>query len=132
MPALLDTAVVIHLRDGDDWTRAQARELDPPLYLSAISRIELENGVWRDPAQSAARRAALDALLPLFEVLDFDAATIAAYCAILDHTGFSKRKVADRMTAATALAHGLPLVTLNGRDFRDVAGLELVEWVREG
>ena len=132
MPALLDTDVVIHLRDGDDWTRAQARELDPPFYLSAISRIELENGVWRDPAHSAARRAALDALLPLFEVLDFDAATIAAYCVILDHAGFSKRKVADRMTAATALAHGLPLVTLNGRDFRDVAGLELVEWVREG
>ena len=34
------------------------------------------------------------------------------------------------MTAASALAHGLPLVTLNGRDFRDVPGLELVEWVR--
>ena len=132
MPALLDTAVVIHLRDGDDWTRAQARELDPPLYLSAISRIELENSVWRDPAQSPARRAALDALLPLFEVLDFDAATIASYCAILDHAGFSKRKIADRITAATALVHGLPLVTLNGRDFRDVARLELVEWVRGG
>ena len=65
-------------------------------------------------------------------MLDFDGATIAAYCAILDHAGFSKRKVADRMTAATALAHSLPLVTLNGRDFRDVPGLVLVEWVREG
>lgn len=40
------------------------------------------------------------------------------------------RKTADRMTAATALAHGLPLVTLNGRDYRDVPGLELVDWVK--
>jgi predicted nucleic acid-binding protein len=34
------------------------------------------------------------------------------------------------MIAATALVHGPPLVTLNGRDFRDVPGLELIEWER--
>lgn len=128
MAALLDTDVVIHLRDGDSWTRAQARNLDPPFYLSAIGRVELENGVWRDPAMREARRAALDALLPQFTVLDFDGDAIAAYREILEAAGWSKRKTADRMTAATALAHGLPLVTLNGRDYRDVPGLELVEW----
>jgi len=26
--------------------------------------------------------------------------------------------------------HDLPLVTLNGADFRDIAGLKLVEWAR--
>ena len=130
MAALLDTDVVIHLRDGDSWTRAQARNLDPPFYLSAIGRVELENGVWRDPAMRATRRAALDALLPQFTVLDFDGDAIAAYREILDAAGWSKRKTADRMTAASALAHGLPLVTLNGRDYRDVPGLELVEWVK--
>lgn len=121
---------MIHLRDGDDWTRIQARKLDPPLFLSAIGRIELENGVWRDPAMRAARRSALDALLPQFEVLDFGSDEIDAYAAIIARTGFSKRKVADRMTAATALVQDLPLVTLNGKDFRDVPGLSLVEWVR--
>ena len=130
MAALLDTDVVIHLRDGDSWTRAQARNLDPPFYLSAIGRVELENGVWRDPPMRATRRAALDALLPQFSVLDFDGDAIAAYRGILEAAGWSKRKTADRMTAATALAHGLPLVTLNGRDFRDVPGLELVEWLK--
>ena len=130
MAALLDTDVVIHLRDGDSWTRAQARRLDPPFYLSAIGRVELENGVWRDPPMRATRRAALDALLPQFTVLDFDGDAIAAYREILEAAGWSKRKTADRMTAATALAHGLPLVTLNGRDFRDVPGLELVEWLK--
>ena len=130
MAALLDTDVVIHLRDGDSWTRAKARTLDPPFYLSAIGRVELENGVWREPEMRAIRRAALDALLPQFTVLDFDGDAIAAYREILEAAGWSKRKTADRMTAASALAHGLPLVTLNGRDFRDVSGLELVEWVR--
>lgn len=132
MAALLDTDVMIHLRDGDSWTRAQARSLDPPLYLSAIGRVELENGVWRDPAMREARRAALDALLPQFTVLDFDGEAITAYREILEAAGWSKRKTADRMTAATALAHRLPLVTLNGRDYRDVPGLALVEWVKPG
>ncbi len=128
MAALLDTDVVIHLRDGDNWTRAAARTLDPPLFLSAVGRVELENGVWRDPPLRAARRAALDALLPQFTVLAFGPNEFAAYAAILTHAGFAKRKIADRMTAATALAHGLALATRNPRDFRDVPGLELVEW----
>ena len=130
MAALLDTDIVIHLRDGDGWSRSQARKLDPPLYLSAISRVELENGVWRDPALTATRRAALDALLPQFVVLAFGPDEIDAYAAILAETGYSRRKVADRMTAATALMQDLPLVTLNGRDFRDIPGLSLIEWER--
>lgn len=79
---------------------------------------------------SASRRAALDALLPQFEVLDFGSDEIDAYAAILAKAGFSKRKIADRMTAASALAQNLPLVTLNGRDFRDVPGLSLIAWER--
>ncbi len=130
MAALLDTDIVIHLRDGDAWTSAQARGLDPPLFLSAISRIELENGVWRDPQIAATRRAALDALLPQLEVLDFGSDELEAYAAILAQAGFSKRKIADRMTAATAIVQDLPLGTLNGKDLRDVPGLSLIEWER--
>ena len=33
-----------------------------------------------------------------------------------------------RILAATALANGLALATRNPRDFRDVPGLEVVEW----
>ncbi len=55
---------------------------------------------------------------------------IAAYRRIIEANGYSRRKTADRMTAATALAHSLMLVTLNGRDFRDVPGLKLIQWER--
>jgi tRNA(fMet)-specific endonuclease VapC len=125
---LLDTDVVIHLRDGEQGVWARVRELDPPLVISAIGRIELENGVYRDPEWQSVRRVALDTILEIVETLDLTAAEIATYRATLEATGFSKRKVADRVTAATALVHGLSLVTMNGRDFRDIAGLKLIEW----
>lgn len=128
MPALLDTDVVIHLRDGNAWIEDQVAGLTPPLLISAISRVELENGAARH--SDAQRRKLLDKVLAYVTTLDFGAAEIEAYRTIVEAAGFSRRKTADRMTAATALVHSLPLVTLNGRDFRDVPGLELVEWTR--
>ena len=62
------------------------------------------------------------------EVIDFGEMEFGAYCSILEQVGFSKRKVLDRMIAATALAHDLTLITMNGKDFRDVPGLKLLEW----
>jgi predicted nucleic acid-binding protein len=130
LAVLLDTDVVIHLRDGDAWVEGQFRQLDPPLHISAITRVELENGVWREPEWSKLRRDALDEILSFVTTLEFGASEIAAYQAILAAVGLSKRKTADRMTAATALTHDLTLVTLNARDFRDVPGLKLLGWTR--
>jgi predicted nucleic acid-binding protein len=130
LSTLLDTDVAIDLRDEDPWTKERIRHLTAPLHISALTRIELENGVHREPEWAALRRARLDRLLETVITLDFGETETAAYRRILEATGYSRRKSADRMTAATALVHGLPLVTLNGRDFRDVPGLELIEWER--
>lgn len=130
MATLLDTDVAIHLRDGDPWIEDQVRNLAPPLCISAITRIELENGVRRDPEWAVIRGALLDQLLRILTTLDFGRHEIAAYKRILESAGYSRRKTADRMSAATAVVHSMPLITLNGRDFRDVAGLKLVEWER--
>lgn len=132
MASLLDTDVAIDLRDRDPWIRGKIEQLAQPLYISAITYVELENGVHREPEWTKMRRIAIDQLLTNVIPLDFGASEIAAYRRILETTGYSRRKVADRMTAATALVHGLPLVTLNGRDFRDVPGLELIEWEKSG
>lgn len=130
---MLDTDVAIELRDGDAWVKEQIRRLTAPLHISAITRVELENGIYREPEWAALKRMRLDRLLATVTTLDFGTSEMAAYRRILEATGYSRRKTADRMTAATALVHGLALVTLNGRDFRDVPGLELVGWEpREG
>lgn len=54
-----------------------------------------------------------------------DSAAANRYADIVAVTGFSRRKVIDRMIAATAIAHQLTLATMNGADFANVPGLNL-------
>lgn len=128
MAYLLDTTVAVELRDGDRAFRSHLASLDETPSISAITRVELEGGIYAHASLAEKRRLAVDALLREFIVLDFTNEIAATYGEIVRQAGFSRRKIADRMIAATALVHGLALVTLNGRDFRDVPGLEVVEW----
>jgi predicted nucleic acid-binding protein len=125
---VLDTDVVIHLRDKEPKVTAKVGKLDRPAAISIISRIELENGVQRDPALSGARRLRVDVILDTLQVLPFDSASADTYRRIIEVAGYSRRKLLDRMIAAQALVHRATLVTLNGADFRDVPGLQLLEW----
>lgn len=127
MPFLLDTSVAIHLRDRTGLLGLLSALGERPA-LSAVSRVELENGVYRDPEWTAVRRGTLDAMLARMATLEFGEAEIEAYRQIISVTGWSRRRTPDRMIAATALVHGMTLVTLNGGDFADVAGLELEVW----
>ena len=131
MGFLLDTSVAIDLRDSGRLLGRLA-ELGERPCLSAISRVELENGVYRDPQWTAVRRATLDVMLAEFATLDFDGPAITAYRQILEAVGYSRRKTLDRMIAATGIVHGMTLVTLNGDDFRDVPGLSLEVWENPG
>ena len=58
---LLDTNVLIGLRDGDPEMTARVAALDGAILMSIISRVELEGGVHRDPSQAGLRRPRLDA-----------------------------------------------------------------------
>lgn len=130
MPYLLDTDVAIHLRDGDLATNLLTETLAERPFFSVITIVELEGGVYANPAFAGKRRQALDVMLADFPVLDLTSQIATAYGKIVEHTGFSRRKISDRMVAATAVTHDLTLVTFNGRDFRDVPGLKLLEWER--
>jgi tRNA(fMet)-specific endonuclease VapC len=125
---LLDTNVAIHLRDGDPAVTSQIAALEGAILLSVISRVELEGGVYRDPAQTGIRRPRLDAMLAALPVLAFDDSAADAYRQIVEAVGYSRRKLLDRMIAAQALVHRTTLVTMNAVDFRDVPGLELLPW----
>ena len=128
MSFLIDTNVVIHLRDGDKGVFHKMADLDALPAIAMITRIELENGLYRDPELTDLLRPNLAAILHRTDVIDFGNMEFEPYRSILDQVGFSKRKVLDRMIAATALANDLTLITMNGHDFRDVPGLKLVEW----
>ncbi|MBV9881871.1 MAG: PIN domain-containing protein [Sphingomonadaceae bacterium] len=127
MAVLLDTSVAVYVRDSDLFA-ARLEGLEARPLLSAVTRVELENGVYRDPAWAPVRRANLDAMLRHMASLDFGETEILAYRAIVAELGYSRRRVIDRMIAATAIANGLTLATLNPADIRDVPGLAFEAW----
>jgi tRNA(fMet)-specific endonuclease VapC len=128
MPFLLDTNVAIHLRDGDRAVAERVASLEGAVMMSIITRAELEGGVYREPAYAGLRRARLDVLLSAIPALVFDDLAAATYSSIVAATGYSRRKLLDRMIAAQALVHRAELVTLNPSDFSDVPGLILRSW----
>lgn len=128
MAWLIDTNVAILLRDGDVAVSDRVAALDGAVLMSIITRVELEGGVYREPAHAAIRRARLETMLAAIPALAFDDAAANAYGSIVAHAGYSRRKLLDRMIAAQALVHRATLVTLNPDDFRDVAGLQLERW----
>lgn len=126
MAFLLDTSILIELRDGEPQISAKVDALDDALMMSIVSRVELESGVYREPALAPMRRARLDLLLAAIPALAFDEPAAQAYGAIVAAAGYSRRKLLDRMIAAQAIVHRAPLVTRNPGDFEDVPGLTIL------
>nr|CAD6436246.1 PIN domain-containing protein [Rhizobium sp. Q54] len=136
MKYLLDTNVVSELRKVGDgkadpnvtaWLGAQDSR---DLYISAITILELERGILsiqrRDIEQGARLRAWMDSRVrPEFaqRIIAIDEA-IATRCAHLHIP--DRRNEADALIAATAVVHGLAVVTRNIRDFQG-AGVILVD-----
>lgn len=136
MMYLLDTNVVSELRKvrlgkADANVAAWADSLDAAeLFVSAITIMELELGVLsierKDAAQGAVLRAWMDRhVLPEFaeRTLPVDT-SVAQRCARL-HVP-DKRDERDALIAATALIHGMAVVTRNVADF-EPTGVAIVD-----
>ena len=128
MAFLLDTNVAIHLRDGDPTVTQKVAALQSAVLMSIITRVELEGGVYREPAHAPVRRARLDAMLSAIPALAFDDLAAKTYGTIVASAGYSRRKLLDRMIAAQALVHRATLITFNPDDFSDVPGLSSLAW----
>ena len=131
---LLDTNVVSELRKAKSGkanknVKAWAESVSATsMYLSSITILELETGILlierRDPTQGAMLRTWLNGhVLPAFSgrILAIDVA-VAQRCAKL-HVPDPR---ADRgsLIAATALVHGMMVVTRNVADF-ELTGVEI-------
>ncbi|WP_225774183.1 type II toxin-antitoxin system VapC family toxin [Pseudomonas sp. Marseille-Q5115] len=136
---VLDTNVISELRKAKTgkanagvvaWGQAvPANEM----FISAITVMELETGVLqvsrRDPVQGSILRKWLnEAVMPEFRgrVLSIDSA-VAIRCAAL-HVP-DPRQERDALIAATALIHGMTVITRNVKDF-EATGVPLFNpWV---
>lgn len=133
---LLDTNVLSELRAGKPQadTRVLAWAASVPLaaqYVSVVAWLEIDIGILRlqrrDAAQAQALRAWFDAVRALFaeRTLPVDDA-VAQSCAPLHVPDPAPPH--DALIAATALRHGLTLVTRNVRDFADMGVQLLNPW----
>ena len=138
MMYVLDTNVVSELRKvrsrkADRNVAAWAESVDAAdLFVSAITILELELGVLsverKDATQGAVLRAWLEQhVLPEFSrrTLSVDTA-VALRCARL-HVP-DKRAERDALIAATALVHGMTVVTRNVADFEATGATIVNPW----
>ncbi len=129
---LLDTVVLSELRRRErnrgvvQWIGAQ-RSAD--LFLSVVSVGEIERGIVlqqiRNPAFAAALGEWLDTILSLYadRILDIDTAGARRWGQLSARIGNDS---ADLLIAATALEHGLTVVTRNIRHF-EPAGVPVLD-----
>lgn len=128
MAIQIDTNVAIAARDGDNRIIMLIRNAADAVVMSVVTRVELEGGVNRLVDDASRRRAGLDLMLAGIPVLPFDDTAADCYRDIIAHTGYSRRKLLDRMIAAQALANHAVLATLNAADFNDIPGLVVADW----
>jgi hypothetical protein len=136
MRYLIDTNVVSELRNpvkASPQVKAWDANNDPAeAFLSVISLLELELGVLRaerrDPKQGKALRNWLEQkVLPAFDgrILGIDT-VVALRCATLQVP--NPRSYRDSLIAATALVHGMTVVTRNVADFEPTGVPILNPW----
>jgi predicted nucleic acid-binding protein len=135
---LLDTNVVSEMRKirhgkADPQVSAWADSVETcDLYLSVISIHELELGILlaerRDPVQGASLRKWMnDQVLPAFAGRILDVDTVVAQRSAGLHVP-DPRPFRDGLIAATALVHGMTVVTRNVDDFQSTGVTILNPW----
>jgi tRNA(fMet)-specific endonuclease VapC len=125
---LLDTNIIIYALNEMPSVLEKLAAHEGAVLTSAVSAVELQRGVQKEPAYAQARQARLSAILRHIQVVPFDAAAADAYGQIIALCGWVKGRDFDRMIAAHAISARAVLVTNNPGDFKDVPNLAVENW----
>jgi predicted nucleic acid-binding protein len=130
MPHLIDSDWTIDYLAGVEQALQLLQQLAPSgIAISIVTYMEGYQGVLRQPDPEAARRQ-LEAFIQAVPILPFSR-DVAERCAQLreDLRRQGRRvrsRALDLIVAATALEHGLILVTRNRDDYKHIPGLTLL------
>ena len=134
MGVLIDTSILIqyergHLNLEPHLARGGEEE---EFFLSVVTASELLHGVHRavQPEVRMKRAAFVEGLLERFPLLSLDLAAARVHAQVWAELAGGGKMIApnDLWIAATALAHGLTVVTANVREFGRVPGLIVEVW----
>ena len=135
MKFLLDTCVLSGIAKRLPGVTARVRETSPlELAIASITRLEIEYGlkINRDAEKRVGK--VLRDFCSSIEILPFDdrcAQRGADVRAALKRQG-TPIGAFDLLIGATALQHGLVLVTSNTREFKRIEGLVMEDWTTTG
>jgi predicted nucleic acid-binding protein len=123
VPILFDTDVLIDVSRGEPNAVGRLRReasVEAP-FISVITRMEMVVG-----CRSKNDLRKLSRFLKGFRVAKLDEPICDRAVALLERHGLSHGlQMPDALIAATALAHGLPLITKNRKHFQFIRGLTL-------
>lgn len=128
MIRLLDTDVLVDVLRNRGDARSRLAEASPDDFrVSSVAVAELAYGA-RLARESARADLAWRSLLEPLEVVAFGAAAAERHAELRMALRNSPIGERDLIVAATAVAHGLTVVTRNRREFGRVPGLAVESW----
>lgn len=128
---LLDTCTVSDFVKGEKNTLEKVKRTKPSyLFLSAISYMEIEYGLQKNPQKASFIQEMLQDFLNTLRIIDFGYRE--ATCAAIIRSYLTNKGTLigpyDLLIAATAVHHKLTLITSNVKEFQRVENLSWENW----
>lgn len=130
MRYLLDSSLIAAVLKGRLPVVLKLSQLKPgDVAISVLSKLEVENAIRREPRLQSRFGRLLREFVASVAVLDVNALVAQQAGTVTTYLG-NEQKLSgfDLLTAATAMAHQLTLVTERQQVFAAVPGLEIEVW----
>lgn len=131
MPYLLDTCTLSDYLKGDRPTLLRLKREKPfDIYVSAVTRFEIEYGLQLKPSLVKKIAPQLEAIYQKIKTLDFSSSEATTTAKIRKELKKIGKPIGfyDLLIAGTAMTHELILVTSNTEEFSRVKGLKIENW----